>query len=101
MSFCAAKLNPSLLRINDQAALSKARLPALRRELLLMGKLTCSSVRRSVTTKFPNGSAVAGWAKFFSPPTRERGAKPRPKSHPYAFPEMRGGWNDFYKKRTP
>ena len=50
-----------------------------------MGKLICSSVRRSATTKFLNGSAAAGWAKSIWPPTLQRAARPRSNSCPTRF----------------
>ena len=58
---------------------------ALRRELLKMGKLTCSSVRRSVTTKFLNRSAPAGWAKSIWPPILTAGRKAALKLLPMRF----------------
>jgi Fe(3+) dicitrate transport protein len=61
MDFCAAKLNLSLLRINDQAASSKPRLSALQQKLFKMGKLTCSSVRRSVTTSISADHWIPLW----------------------------------------
>ena len=47
----------------------ETQLPASPRGLLKMSKLICSSIARSATTKFLNGSAPVGWAKSIWPPT--------------------------------
>ena len=85
MRFCAVKLKRSWLHINEQAASLKPQLLVSRRRLLKMSKLICSSVRRSATTKFLNGSAPAGWAKSIWPPTSQRAARPRSNSCPLRF----------------
>ena len=54
-----------------------------------MSKLICSSVARSATTKFLNGSAPAGWAKSIWPLTSQRAARPRLNSCPRALPATR------------
>ena len=50
-----------------------------------MGKLICSSVARSATTRFLNGSAPAGWATSIWPPTLQLAAKPRSNFYPTRF----------------
>ena len=85
MRFCAAKLKRFWLHVNEQAASLKRQLLVSRRGLFKMGKLIRSSVRRSATTKFLNGSAPAGWAKSIWPPTLQRAARPRSNSCPLRF----------------
>ena len=54
-----------MLRINERVASSKHQLSALRRELLKTGKLTCSSVARSATTKFLNAIGAGGMGEVY------------------------------------
>ena len=85
MSFCAAESKRSWLRISEQAASLKRQRLVSRRRLSKIGKVICSSVTRSATTKFLNGSALAGWAKSISPQTLRRAARPHSNSCPRAL----------------
>src|SRR4029453_18384286 len=68
MSLCAVKLKRSWLHISDRAASLKRQLLVSPPGLFKMGKVICSSVARSVTTKFLNRSAPAGWVTCIWPP---------------------------------
>ena len=56
----------ALMASRQKAGSFIKRLPLVwQRGLLKKGKLTCSSVRRSATTKFPNGSAAGGMGEVY------------------------------------
>src|SRR2546423_13291491 len=71
------KVNCSWLHITERATSLQRQLLLSPQRLLKMSKLIPLSGRRSATTKFPGGSAPAGWAKSIWPPTLRRAAKPR------------------------
>ena len=84
-SFCAVKLKRFWLHVNEQAASSKHQLLVSRRRLLKMGKLICSSVGRSVTTKFLKRIGTGGMGEVYLATDMTAGRKAALKLLPMRF----------------